>query len=158
MPGVSNGGNFVVFYSDASDLVPGDTNGDRDVFVWTRETGEIERVSLKANGGELDFGAPSTLGRNNISISSDGRYVVFDAGNPAAPRDDDTDRDVYVRDRLNDTTRLVSLDPSGANLVDGSESGWLSRNGAWVVWESDSVFVPPDTDGYYDIFLRGPLV
>ncbi len=158
MPGVSNGGDFVIFYSDATDLVPADTNGDRDVFVWTRETRETERVSVRANGAQLTYGAPCALGRSNISMSSNGRYVVFDACESLVPRDDDIDRDVYVRDLVSDTVRLVSVDPSGANLTDGSESGWLSRNGAWVVWESDSVFVPPDTDGYYDIFLRGPLV
>ena len=38
------------FSSSASNLVPGDTNGVSDVFVYDRQTDTIERVSLAADG------------------------------------------------------------------------------------------------------------
>jgi Tol biopolymer transport system component len=43
---ISADGRFVAFASDASDLVADDTNGQRDVFVFDRGTGQTERVSL----------------------------------------------------------------------------------------------------------------
>ena len=59
------------FQSDASNLVPGDTNGKTDIFVYDRQADTIERVSLASDG---------TQG-NGISsypsISADGRYVAF---------------------------------------------------------------------------------
>jgi Tol biopolymer transport system component len=84
-PSVSADGRFVAFTSDATNLVPGDTNqcfynlldetfrpGDcPDVFVRDRVTGKTERVSVASNGQE----------GNDISsvpvISADGRYVFF---------------------------------------------------------------------------------
>src|SRR5262249_54366835 len=51
-PALSGDGRFVAFDSDATNLVPGDTNGASDVFVRDRVAGTIERVSLTADGGE----------------------------------------------------------------------------------------------------------
>src|SRR5262249_55493148 len=64
-------GRFVVFTSDASDLVPGDANGERDVFVRDRLLGATDRVSV--NNREQGGGGPSMLGR----ISDDGRFILF---------------------------------------------------------------------------------
>ena len=44
-PSISADGRFVMFDSIASNLVPGDTNSDRDAFVKDRKTGTIERIS-----------------------------------------------------------------------------------------------------------------
>ena len=67
----------MAFGSYASNLVPGDTNGTSDIFVYDRQTDTIERVSLAADGtqGNDSSGSPS--------ISADGRYVAFssDASN-----------------------------------------------------------------------------
>ena len=70
-PRLSADGRYVAFCSDASNLVPGDTNGVSDVFVYDRQTDTIERVSVAADG---------TQGNGNsygASISADGRYVAF---------------------------------------------------------------------------------
>src|SRR5512139_2757618 len=45
-PALSADGNVVAFYSDASDLVSGDSNQARDVFVRDRNTLQTERVSV----------------------------------------------------------------------------------------------------------------
>ena len=68
-PSVSSDGRYVAFYSDASNLVPGDSNGTNDVFVVDRQTDMIERVSMAADGTQ---GNGSSIGG---SISADGRYV-----------------------------------------------------------------------------------
>ncbi|MEZ4103490.1 MAG: hypothetical protein R3B55_02995 [Candidatus Paceibacterota bacterium] len=51
-PIISSNGRYVAFSSDASNLVPNDTNGVRDVFVYDRNTHIIERVSLNNSGVE----------------------------------------------------------------------------------------------------------
>ena len=69
--GFSADGRFVAFYSDASNLVPGDTNGVRDVFVYDQQADTIERVSIATDGTEGN--GIST----NPTLSADGRYVAF---------------------------------------------------------------------------------
>lgn len=64
-------GRFVAFASDDDDLVPGDTNGEADGFVWDRRTGDIERVSLTTGGDEAQGDT------YDIAIADDGRFVAF---------------------------------------------------------------------------------
>jgi Tol biopolymer transport system component len=68
---LSGDGRYVVFSSNASNLVPGDTNGTSDVFVRDRQTGETTRVSVGAGGVQAD--AYSSGG----AVSGDGRFVAF---------------------------------------------------------------------------------
>ncbi len=51
---VSADGRFVVFASRATNLVPGDTNGVEDIFVFDRTLRRIERVSVTNTGGEAN--------------------------------------------------------------------------------------------------------
>jgi hypothetical protein len=81
MSGVANGatsisadGRFVAFESDASNLVPDDTNALRDIFVYDRQTDTIERVNLTSAGAQATGGASY-----NPSISADGRFVAFES-------------------------------------------------------------------------------
>jgi len=67
---LSSDGRFVVFVSAATNLVPGDTNGN-DVFVRDLVSGVIERVSV--NGAGDGANARS----HGPSISADARYVAF---------------------------------------------------------------------------------
>jgi hypothetical protein len=66
----------VAFLSEATNLVPDDTNGILDTFVHDRQTGVTERVSVDSAGAQA----------NNISaayapaISADGRFVAFASG------------------------------------------------------------------------------
>jgi Tol biopolymer transport system component len=68
---LADDGRLVLLRSSASDLVPDDTNGFSDVFVFDRLAGTIERVSTTADGAQLDGGT------FHARISSDGRFVVF---------------------------------------------------------------------------------
>src|SRR5205085_941269 len=45
---LSADGRFVAFSSYATNLVPGDTNAVKDIFVFDRQTGSIQRVSVDA--------------------------------------------------------------------------------------------------------------
>jgi Tol biopolymer transport system component len=103
-PAISAHGRFVVFWSDASNLVAGDTNQHRDVFVRDRVEQVTGRVSVGPGGhqaNERSF-APA--------ISADGRFVAFasDASNLVAG-DTNGATDVFVRDRMAQVTRRVSV-------------------------------------------------
>ena len=51
-PSISADGRYVAFRSFADNLVPGDTNDERDVFVRDRQTGTTTRVSLDSVGNQ----------------------------------------------------------------------------------------------------------
>ena len=51
-PDITPEGRFVAFFSLATNLVPGDTNNRRDIFVRDRQTGTIVRVSVSTAGEE----------------------------------------------------------------------------------------------------------
>ncbi len=72
--GISGNGRFVVFESNATNLVPGDTNGAIDVFVNDTFTGDTVRVSTDFAGIQGDSGSDCW---SHMPISADGRLVVF---------------------------------------------------------------------------------
>ncbi len=92
---ISADGRYVAFMSDATNLVPGDTNGRADVFVRDRMAGETQRVSVSSAGVEAD-------GRSDEnSISADGRYVAFGSrASNLVPGDTNGTRDIFVRGPL----------------------------------------------------------
>ena len=91
-PAISADGRFVAFDSEATNLVPGDTNDASDVFVRDRQTGTTRRVSV-SSGGAQGNGASF-----DPAISADGRFVAFnsDATN-LVPGDTNGAADVFVR-------------------------------------------------------------
>jgi hypothetical protein len=68
---VSADGRFVAFASNAINLVPEDDNGDTDVFLRDRKTGQTVLIS-ESNTGTQGNGNSYTP-----RISADGRYVSF---------------------------------------------------------------------------------
>ena len=138
-PSISGDGRFVAFESRASNLVPGDTNGQQDVFVLDRDTDgngvldepgttSVTRVSVGVGGVQAD--GPSW----SPSISDDGRTVAFasEADN-LSPADHAANLDVYVRDLGAQTTTLAS---SGSVAGDSSWAPSLSRNGRFLAFTS----------------------
>ncbi len=108
-PALTSDGCVVAFYSEASNLVSGDTNSVRDVFVRNRcaDPATTERVSIATDGTQAD--GPSQPSGLPPAISGDGRYVVFasDANN-LVPDDTNGVRDVFIRDRVEGTTTRVT--------------------------------------------------
>ena len=71
---ISGNGRFVAFGSRATNLVPGDTNGEMDIFVHDRIKGRTERVNVGPGGRQANGSSYS------VSISITGHYVAFDSG------------------------------------------------------------------------------
>ena len=108
---VSANGRYAVFQSDASDLLPGDTNGVSDIFVRDLQTGSNILVSVAADGSWGNGASTDPV------MTPDGRYAAFVsvAANLVAG-DTNGIADVFVRDLVNGTTRLVSTGASGVNV------------------------------------------
>jgi len=147
-PSISADGRFVAFASEATNLVPGDTNGATDVFVHDRESGRTTRVSLASNGAQIDGDAYTP------SISGDGRYVAFttDAGN-VVPGDANRASDVFVHDRRTGRTVLVSAGPDGHPSDRGSFTPSLSADGRSVAFVTDGALVADDTNNTEDVYV-----
>lgn len=147
---VSADGRFVAFWSYADDLVPNDTNLSADVFVFDREAGTLERVSVANDGSEANGG--STV----PSISADGRYVAFSSvATNLIANDKNNHRDVFVRDRVAGTTVAVSVSTGGGLGNKDSSSSKICADGTRIVFVSEATnFDSGDTNGKSDIFVR----
>jgi len=147
---VSATGRFVAFESDATNLVPGDTNRAADIFVHDRQTGKTELVSTATSGqqGNDRSSAPA--------ISGDGRYVTFWSwASNLIPGDTNGVSDVFVHDRQTGVTQRVSVDSSGRQANRFSNQPSISADGRYVAfWSRATNLVAGDSNGAADIFVR----
>ena len=160
---ISSDGRFVVMWSDASNLVAGDTNGVADVFVRDRLRRLTERVSIGPDGQEL------AAESGQAAISANGRYVAFSSGAQLFVRDrarrtteavgrgampalsangqflgfNDGAGHVVVRDRTNGSTDVVSVDSGGKALAGTAAVPTISASGRFVAFLLQAR--PPDT-------------
>ncbi len=148
--GISGDGRYVVFRSSATNLVENDTNERPDIFVYDRDTGITERVSIISSDG--------TESNEDVinGFSDDGRYMVFDslATNLVA---DDTNEgyDVFVHDHNTGITELVSVASDGTQGNNTSYSSVISGNGRYVTFSSwASNLVAGDTNDSQDVFVH----
>ncbi len=161
---LSSTGRYVAFASDASDLVPGDTNAATDVFVRDLATGTTERINVDSSGAQEP--APSMYDPFPAGISSDGRCVLFSSsGSTLVPNDTNSLQDAFVRDRVAGTTERVSVASNGAEGVAlpnpfplGSYAHALSPDGRFALFTSDCPNLSPfDSGSRYDVFVRDRL-
>ena len=152
---ISPDGRFVVFNSDAPNLVENDgvpTNLEEalDVFVHDRETNETERISVNTKGDPAEF-APSFGGR----ITPDGRFVAFvSSAQNLDPLDSDIYPDIFVRDREEGTTEMVSLKSTGEATPFTTLSPSISADGRFVAFDANDELTPDDTNRAADVFVR----
>jgi Tol biopolymer transport system component len=151
-PSISGNGRLVAFASSRTTLVPGDTNGARDVYLRDLRTGRFLRVSLTDRGAEPDADS------DGPAVSSDGRYVAFasHAGN-LVPGDTNARSDVFLRRLPAGPIRRVSVADDGTQADDHSaffSELSVSRAGRHVVFESSATnLVPGDTNRRPDVFV-----
>jgi Tol biopolymer transport system component len=148
-PSISADGRYVVFTSSASNLVPGDTNGQPDVFVRDRTRGTTTRISVSSSEKQGRGGSYDGV------LSADGRSVVFvsDAANLVS-RDTNRQPDVFKRDLRKGTTTRVSVGVRG-QANDRSMGRAISADGRFVAFVSlASNLVKGDTNREWDVFLR----
>jgi Tol biopolymer transport system component len=136
----------VVFTSAATNLVEGDTNGARDVFVRTGD-GRVQRVSVGAGGSQGDGASYEP------DVSRDGRRVVFTSGaSNLVPGDTNGVEDVFVRDLATGVTRRVS-ESAGRSFQGRSRAPSISPDGRWATFESAAAdVVAGDRNEVADVF------
>jgi Tol biopolymer transport system component len=159
---VSADGRFIVFHSDATDLVSGltDTNAGTDIFLRDTLNGTLRCISL----------ANATTTANNISfnpvITPNGRYVVFasKASNLVSITDTNNDADIFRFDTITNQMDLVTKNTSGtATGNDYSGLGFnnstaydISDDGRFIAFVSRATnfSLTSDTNTKNDVFVR----
>lgn len=151
---ISANGQYVVFMSEATNLIANDTSGGYDIFVRDRTAGITERVSISTSSAQANANSFQPF------ISTDGKYVGFssEATNLVA-NDTNNVADIFIRNRETGVTDRVSIATNGteANGVSGGEP-IISPDGRFVVFTSwASNLVTGDTNVTNDVFLRDRL-
>ena len=133
-PSINGAGTKIVFNSNASNVVAGDTNGQTDCFLYNVATGAagIERISLGDNDQELN----GYNFRCDIAGDADAVVWVSDATNVMTGVPGTPNRSVYVRDLAAGTTELISKTPTGSYPTKTSTRAAISANGQFVVYQS----------------------
>jgi Tol biopolymer transport system component len=164
---VSNDGRHVAFFSDATDLVPGDGNATTDIFVRDVAAGTTERVDVSSD--EEEANSPSGIsvhgGSAKPDISADGRYVTFESSaSNLVPGDTNGAIDSFRRDRLAGTTDRVSISDVEEQADDDSSDTAVDASGLVVTFISLATnLVRRDTNrctGFFefgscpDVFVR----
>jgi Tol biopolymer transport system component len=148
-PRVSGDGRFVVFSSDATNLVPDDTNKAKDVFVRDLVSGETTRVSISSSGAQLDGASDMP------TISDDGSTVAFRSSATDATEGDSNEyADIFVREVGSGSTTLASA-PADGEANGPSRRPFLSGDGRFLAFASAATnLVADDSNGVFDVFVR----
>ncbi|MBI1850718.1 MAG: PD40 domain-containing protein [Planctomycetes bacterium] len=127
---ISDDGRFTAFTSYATNLVPDDTNDMLDVFVHDAQTGTTTRVSVTADGQQVDAiaGGPS--------LSADGRYIAFETNGALVPTDTDGLVDVYLRDLQTNEVRGVTNDPDPNSPHHSGGPPVISADGTYLIYHN----------------------
>lgn len=155
-PSITADGRFVLYSSNAGDLVPNDTNSSTDIFLRDRERGTTELVSDRWDGSvsaddDSLYGILSADGSTAVFISAADDLVTMPT--PAA-------FDYYARDLRRGVTELLTIDRTGTTGAASSPDLLLalalpSADGRYVVFTSDAedlVAIP--TAGFSNIYVR----
>ena len=145
---ISDDARYVMFSSDATNMVPGDSNDARDVFVRDRTAGTTQRVSLTAADGQIPEGGASS------SFSGDGKTALFFTTGAPAGTDIGTEFDVYARNITAGTTRRISTGPAIADPPTLSTSASPSDDGSSAAFAAHDKLTGESFDQAY---VNGPV-
>lgn len=133
---ISADGRYVVFESAATTFLPGEENGNFNIFVRDLRLGRTTLVSV-------GLGGLANRGALRPDISADGRYVAFDSASSNLVEGDTNDTsDVFVRDLVSRRTERVSLGPNGEQSQYFSSDASISAGGAVVTFLSSEGLLP----------------
>ena len=137
-PSITGDGRLVAFPSEASTLVPDDTNNDWDVFVRDGAIGQTTRASIASNGTQGDWGSGWP------SISADGRYVAFQSNaRNLTGNDANNAPDIFLRDLEAHQTTRISISSDGDQPNGPSFGPSISGDGRYVAFWSTAGNLAP---------------
>jgi Tol biopolymer transport system component len=147
-PDISEDGSTIAYGSDATNLVPGDGNGQQDCFVTSRSNVRNVRLTSLGHAGQALDGLSY-----RCQLSANGSRMVFSsfATNATATPLTRGQR-IYLRNLQANTTTLVSRRPNGTPALASRPD--ISGNGTCITYQSqDAGIVAGDTDTTDDVFL-----
>jgi Tol biopolymer transport system component len=155
-PAFSRDGTHLAFSTTAADVLPGDGNGKKDIYVVTLAagvpTGEVKRATLSDSGVEVNADATAP------ALSGDGRFVAFYSSGHFAAGDGTANTDIFVKDMVTGSVDLVSVNSSGAQANNNSSLPKISANGQQVLFRSlaGNLVAGGDVNGPLngDVYLR----
>ncbi len=131
--------------------------------IWRRGPLSASPTTVCVSKDSLNQGAfkntpASRADCSNLSISPDGRYVVFDTDATNFATNDFGSNDVYFRDMLGTTFVRVSVNAFGGAGNGNSMNPSVSADGRWVTFVSEAKnLVAPDNNQVGDVFVRDLL-
>jgi Tol biopolymer transport system component len=156
-PWISGDARYIAFDSDSPSLVPGDTNRVRDVFIFDRNNGTLERVSQAVGGKQPDGDS------QRPTLSADGRYVAFwSAADNLVDSDTNKVTDCFLYDRDSHTTVRMDVGPADIQANGECARPVISADGKLVAFESAATNLEKpsvlgkstDTNKTRDVFVR----
>jgi Tol biopolymer transport system component len=149
---VSADGRWVVFQAPSDTSVPG---ARTEIYLRDMSLADAPSEVVSVTGA----GIPADDFSNSPSISADGRYVAFASdSDEIVPDDDNGITDVFVRDRLTQTTERISVTSDGIQVDDGSYLPVITPSGRHVAFVSDSDDLAlADANGAPDAYVHDRL-
>jgi len=146
---ISMDGRFVAYRSGASNLVPNDTNGKNDIFLYDVQTGQTTRVNVSSTGQQANGTS------RDPSVCANGRYVSYTSdANNLVPNDSNGKFDVFLYDTETRETILVSKADNGVIANERAHRSFIVPDCSGIVHANGATnFVPNDTNDSRDMFL-----
>ena len=140
-PAISDDGRYVVFASEASNLVQQNTQNTKQIFLHDRQTNTTTLVSVNGQGqlaGKVTGGI----------ISANNRYVAFDGVFPGDELQGSDANHIYVKDLQTGNIELATprYTTNGFDWWAGPPEG-ISDDGRFVVFQSRSNVIMPNITG-----------
>ncbi len=148
---LSAGGRWVVYVSQATNLVPDDTNEANDIFLYDRDSGATRRVSVDFFGDQANGDSRSP------TISADGRVIAFvSAATNLTDANPGNAEQVYVHEVDSGQTQIVSVSSAGTPSDGDCFQPDLSADGSVVAFNCGGALLvePDDTNGAPDVFVH----
>ena len=148
VPQISGNGRYISYESIATNLVAGDTNAFRDIFLYDTATAVTSRISVDSAGAQANLTSLAP------QLSDDGRYITyFSDATTLVAGDTNGFRDVFLYDRTTAVTSRISVDDTGVQGNGTSVAPVISGDGRYVAYNSEaSNLVAGDANGFRDIF------
>ena len=155
-PSISRDGRYVVFASEATNLVPGDRNRSPDIFLRDLRRLSLVLISRATSGG------PANGASRTPVVSGDGRFVAFQSEAsdlicarrcPAADEDINLVPDVFRFDRLTGLMIRIS-GGSGGGWPEESSSPQFDSAGEVIAFASRHPIDEQDISHDFDLFVR----
>lgn len=153
-PRPSADARYVAFDAFDNKLAPDDNNRSQDIFVRDTMLGYVELISSR----EPTLPSPVTgSGFNGLSpwsVSADGRFVTFSSlAQNLVTNDNNNTHDVFVRDLLTGTTRLVSVSSNGVSANSASSEPSISGDGRYVAFTTYATDMVLATNRWQNVFV-----